>query len=333
MKKFIITALMATTTLGSFSAMAKPKIGFSIDDLRVERWTRDRDFFVQKAEELGAEVIVQSANASEATQIQQIENMITQGVDVIVIVPFNGQALRNVIEEAKEEDIKVISYDRLILDSDIDLYVSFDNVRVGELQSQAIVDVQPTGNYYLIGGSQLDNNAALFRKGQMNVLQPLVDKGDITIVGDQWAKDWLPEEAVKITENALTANDNKIDAIIASNDGLAGGAINVLEGQGLAGKVAVSGQDADINGVKRVIAGTQTMTVYKPLKLLAETVAQVAYDYAEDKDPEVSVNSVLDNGFKEVDSILLTPVTVTKDNIDDTIIADGFYTKEQIYGK
>lgn len=335
MKKLLSATLMVATalgTIGSLSASAKTKIGLSIDDLRVERWTRDRDFFVAKAEELGAEVIVQSANAQEATQIQQIENMITQGVDVLVIVPFNGKALSNVIEEAKAEGIEVVSYDRLILDSDIDVYISFDNVGVGEIQAQGLVDVKPTGNYYLIGGSQLDNNAFMFREGQMNVLKPLADKGDITILGDQWAKDWLPEEAVKITENALSANDNKIDAIVASNDGLAGGAIQALTAQGLAGQTAVSGQDADLEGIKRIVAGTQTVTVYKPLKLIAETAAQLAVDLAEDK--EISgVTTQLDNGKKQVDSVLLTPIGVTKDNIDATVIADGFYTKEQVYGQ
>lgn len=331
MKKIFTAALVAATALTSFSAMAKPKIGLSIDDLRVERWTRDRDYFVAKAEELGAEVIVQSANAQEATQIQQIENMIAKGVDVIVIVPFNSKALSNVIDEAKAEGINVISYDRLILDSDIDLYISFDNVRVGEMQAQALVDAKPKGNYYLIGGSQLDNNAFLFREGQMNVLQPLADKGDITILGDQWAKDWLPEEALKITENALAANDNKIDAIVASNDGLAGAAIQALDAQGLTEKVVVSGQDADLQGIKRIVEGSQTVTIYKPLKLIAETAAQVAFDMAEDK--EVETNSALNNGKKEVSAILLDPIAVTKDNIDETVIADGFYTKEQVYGK
>ncbi len=331
MKKLFTAALVAATALTSFSAMAKPKIGLSIDDLRVERWTRDRDYFVAKAEELGAEVIVQSANASEATQIQQIENMITKGVDVIVIVPFNGKALSNVIEEAKAEGIDVISYDRLILDSDIDLYISFDNVRVGEMQAQELVDAKPQGNYYLIGGSQLDNNAFMFREGQMNVLQPLADKGDIKILGDQWAKDWLPEEALKITENALAANDNKIDAIVASNDGLAGGAIQALAAQGLAGNVVVSGQDADLQGIKRIVDGTQTVTIYKPLKLIAETAAQVAVDYAEDK--MVETTKSLDNGKKEVPAILLDPIAVTKDNLDATVIADGFYTEAQVYGK
>ncbi len=331
MKKILSAVLLAATAL-SVPASAKVKIGFSIDDLRVERWTKDRDFFVSKVESLeDAEVIVQSANANESTQIQQIENMISQGVDVIVIVPFNGKALSNVIEDAKAEGIPVIAYDRLINDSDIDVYVSFDNVRVGEMQAQALVDVKPEGNYYLIGGSQLDNNAFLFRQGQMNVLQPHVDAGKINILGDQWAKDWLPEEAVRITENALTANDNKIDAIVASNDGLAGAAINVLDGQGLAGKVAVSGQDADLEGIKRVLNGTQTMTIYKPIKLLAETAAQTAYDLAMDK-PAEGITSTLDNGIKEVDSILLTPITVTKDNID-VVIEGGWHTKEDVYGK
>ncbi len=332
MKNIVSSLLTVATVVSSSVVYAAPKIGFSIDDLRVERWTRDRDYFVNKVEELGAEVIVQSANGSETTQIQQIENMLTQDIDVLVIVPFDSKSLTNVIKAAKAMGVDVISYDRLILDADIDTYISFDNVKVGELQAQAIVDKVPSGNYYLIGGSQLDNNASLFREGQLNVLQPLADKGEINILGDQWAKDWLVEEAVKITENALVVNDNKIDAIVASNDGLAGGAINVLEGQGLAGKVAVSGQDADLQGIRRIVEGTQTMTVYKPLKIIAETAAETAVAYANDEELS-GVNNSLNNGLKDVQAILLEPISVTKENIDDTIIADGFYTKEQVYGK
>lgn len=332
MKKILALALAAAFMITPIAANAKTKIGFSIDDLRVERWIRDRDFFTEKAKALGAEVIVQSANGSETTQIQQIENMITEGVKTIVIVPFNAKGLSNVIAEAKEAGIKVISYDRLILDADLDLYISFDNVKVGEMQAQGLVNVMPKGNYYLIGGSQLDNNASLFRKGQMNVLKPLVDKGDIKILGDQWAKDWLTEEALKITESALTANNNKIDAIVASNDNLAGGAIQALAAQKLAGKTAVSGQDADLTAIHRIKEGTQTMTVYKSLKLIAETAAQQAVNLAEGKAP-TGVNDKIANGKKEVPTISLEIMSVTKNNIDETVIKDGFYTKEQVYNK
>ncbi len=307
-----------------------PKIGFSIDDLRVERWTRDRDYFTAAAEQLGAKVYVQSADASEQRQISQIENLISRGVDVLVIVPYNATVLNNAIREAKKSHIKVISYDRLILNADIDAYISFDNGMVGEMQAQGVVQAKPKGNYYLLGGAPTDNNAKILRDGQMKVLQPLIDKGDIKVVGKQWVKDWSASEAMSIVENALTANNNKIDGIVASNDGTAGGAIQALAAQKLAGVVAVSGQDADLAAVRRVIAGTQTMTVYKPLKLIASEAAKMAVQLARGEKP--GFNAQYDNGAKKVDTMLLKPTLLNKSNAN-ILVTDGFYTQAQLSGK
>jgi len=307
----------------------KPEIGFCIDDLRVERWSRDRDYFVAAATKLGAKVSVQSADASEARQISQIENLISRGVDVIVIVPFNSKTLGNVVAEAHKAGIKVVSYDRLILDADVDAYISFDNEKVGELQAQGVFNAQPKGNYFLLGGAPTDNNAKMLREGQLKVLKPAIDRGDVKIVGQQWVPEWSAATALRITEDALTANNNKIDAIVASNDGTAGGAIQALAAQKMAGKVPVSGQDADLAAVKRVIAGTQTMTVYKPLKLIAGEAAQLAVNLAKGDKP--AYNAKYDNGKKQVDTVLLQPTLLTKSNVD-VVIKDGFYTQAQLAG-
>ncbi|MES2151228.1 MAG: D-xylose ABC transporter substrate-binding protein [Pseudomonadota bacterium] len=324
-------AVMMVCASGPASADGKnPKIGFSIDDLRLERWVRDRDYFLAAAEQLGAKVFVQSADASEQRQIAQIENLISRGVDVLVIVPYNATVLNNAIREAKKSNIKVVSYDRLILNADIDAYISFDNTLVGEMQAQGVVQQKPKGNYYLLGGAPTDNNAKMLREGQMKVLQPLVDKGDVKIVGKQWVRDWSASEAMAIIENALTANNNKIDGIVASNDGTAGGAIQALAAQKLSGKVAVSGQDADIAAVRRVIAGSQAMTVYKPLKLIASEAAKLAVQLVRNEKP--AYNAQYDNGVKKVNTVLLKPTSLTKANID-LLVTDGFYTKAQLSGK
>ena len=312
------------------ASKAHPEIGFCIDDLRVERWSRDRDYFVAAAEKLGAKVSVQSADASEQRQISQIENLISRGVDVIVIVPFNSKALTNVVAEAKKAGIKVVSYDRLILDADVDAYISFDNEKVGELQAQGVYNVRPKGNYFLLGGAPTDNNAKMLRQGQLKVLQPAIDRGDIKVVGSQWVPEWSASAALGIVENALTANNNKIDAVVASNDGTAGGAIQALAAQKLAGKVPVSGQDADLAAVKRVIAGTQTMTVYKPLKLIASEAAQLSVALAKGEAPKY--NAQYDNGTQKVDTVLLQPTQLTKDNVN-LVVKDGFYTQAQIGGQ
>lgn len=328
-KPFLLS-VAATLTLFSTQLTAKDlTIGMSIDDLRLERWQKDRDIFVKKAESMGAKVFVQSANGDAGAQISQIENMINRNVDVLVIIPFNGEVLGNVIAEAKKEGIKVLAYDRLINNADIDFYVSFDNEKVGELQAQSVVEKVPQGNYFLMGGSPVDNNAKLFRKGQMKVLQPLIDSGKIKVVGDQWVDSWLAEKALQIMENALTANKNNIDAVVASNDATAGGAIQALSAQGLSGKVAISGQDADLAGIKRIVEGTQTMTVYKPITKLADTAAEMAVTLAKNEKPQA--NAELNNSLKNVPAYLLDPIAVNKDNIDDTIIKDGFHSKEAIY--
>lgn len=328
-KSTLLTAA-AVLALAFNTAYAKDlRIGLSIDDLRLERWQKDRDIFVKKAEELGAKVFVQSANGDAAAQISQIENMLNKDIDVLVIIPFNGEVLGNVISEAKKEGVKVLAYDRLINNADLDFYISFDNEKVGELQAKSIVAVKPQGNYFLMGGSPVDNNAKLFRKGQMKVLQPLIDSKKIKVVGDQWVDSWLAEKALQIMENALTANNNNIDAVVASNDATAGGAIQALSAQGLAGKVAISGQDADLAGIKRIISGTQTMTVYKPITKLANTAAEIAVKLG--KNEKIASNSELNNGLKAIPAYLLDPIAVDKNNIDETIIQDGFHTKESIY--
>ncbi|HGO5815867.1 TPA: D-xylose ABC transporter substrate-binding protein [Mannheimia haemolytica] len=327
--KLLAVAAATLMALGNASVAKDLKIGMSIDDLRLERWQKDRDIFVNKAESLGAKVFVQSANGDATAQISQIENMLNKDIDVLVIIPFNGEVLSNVIAEAKKEGVKVLAYDRLINNADVDFYVSFDNEKVGELQAKSIVEQKPEGNYFLMGGSPVDNNAKLFRKGQMKVLQPLIDSGKIKVVGDQWVDSWLAEKALQIMENALTANKNNIDAVVASNDATAGGAIQALSAQGLSGKVAISGQDADLAAIKRIIAGTQTMTVYKPITNLADKAAEIAVVLG--KNEKVESNAQLNNGMKEVPAYLLEPVVVTKENIDDTVIKDGFHTKDAVY--
>lgn len=330
-KRFIIFTLIITFLVGaSLSAVAQDiTIGFSMDDLRLERWQHDRDFFVERAEELGAEVMVQSADGDSMTQLSQAENLITQGIDVLVVVPRDGQIMGSIVREAHANGVPVLAYDRILNDSMVDYYISFDNYYVGTLQAQFLVDRQPEGKYFMLGGSPTDNNAHLLRDGQMEVIQPYVDDGSIEIVGDQWVDGWSAETALNIIENALTANDNDIDAIVASNDSTAGGAVEALKEQGLDGEVLVSGQDADLAACQRVVEGTQTMTVYKPIRDLATNAAEVAIKMAEGE--EVETNNTVHNGEYDVPSILLEPVPVNKDNMVDTVIKDGFHELEDVY--
>lgn len=305
-------------------------IGLSLDTLREERWQRDRDLFVQRCGELGARVLVQAANNDEAVQNSQAENLLTQGVDVLVVAPHNSKTSATIVESAHRAGVPVIAYDRLINDADVDLYLSFDNERVGELQAGYAVKRAPKGNYVLIGGSPADNNAILYHQGQMKVLQPYADRHEINILTDQYAADWQPVEALKIMENALTRHDNHVDAVVAANDGLAGGAIQALAEQKLAGKTVVTGQDAELTACQRIVAGSQSMTVYKPIKGLATKAAEIAVAMAK-KQPFEKPSRQLNNGFKNVPSVLLEPIAVDRDNMDSTVVADGFHMREQVY--
>jgi D-xylose transport system substrate-binding protein len=307
---------------------AKPLIGFSIADLKEERWQRDRQMFMDEANRLGAEVIVQDASGDPNTQIQQCENMLVRGVKVLVVVPKNADAAGPIVEKAHAKGCKVICYDRLITNSSPDLYVSFDNVKVGEIQAQEILNRVPEGNYLELTGDPGDKNAGMVQQGHMNVLKAAIDAGKIKIVLTQACDKWLGSEARRITEDALTKY--KINAIVASNDGTAAGAIAALEAKKLAGKVLISGQDADLLNCQYVVQGKQTVTVYKPIKKLATFCAGAAVSLAKGEDVQ-GVNTKINNGTSEVPTVFLDPIPVTKDNMDQTVVLDGYHSKEEVY--
>jgi D-xylose transport system substrate-binding protein len=309
--------------------MKKVRIGLSMDTLKEERWQRDRDLFVKKAEALGAQVLVQAANGNDALQNSQAENLLTQGVDVLVVVPHNGVTAGSIVKAAHAAGKKVISYDRLIQHADVDLYLSFDNVEVGRLQGQYLVEHAPRGNYVLIGGAPTDNNAKMLREGQMKALKPLIDRGEIKIVSDQWAKEWQASEALKHTENALSKAKNDVVAILASNDGTAGGVISALKQQKLDGKVLVTGQDADLAACQRIAEGSQTMTIYKPISMLAEKAAEIAVAMA--RGETVKTNTKVPNGKIEVPAVLLVPQVVDSKNMESTILKDGFHRRQDVF--
>src|SRR6476620_3506372 len=242
-------------------------IGFSMDTLKEERWQRDKDLVEKHAKELGMQGLVQVANGDDNLQIKQAENLLTQNVDVLIVAPHNADVAASIVEAAHRQGVPVISYDRLIKNSDVDLYISHQVIKIGEMQAKYLLDHvnKKPANFVIVGGSPTDNNALLLHQGQMNILKPAVDRGDVKIVADQYAKEWQASAALNIVENALTQANNQVDAVVASNDGTARGAVQALEGQNLAGKVLVSGQDADLASLKLIVEGKQTMSIYKPI--------------------------------------------------------------------
>jgi len=305
-------------------------IGFSMDTLKEERWQRDKDLVEKRAKELGVQVNVQVANGDDNLQIKQAENLLTQGVDVLIVAPHNGEVAASIVEAAHRQGVPVIAYDRLIRNSDVDLYISHQVVKMGEMQAQYLLDHvnKKPANFIIVGGSPTDHNAILLHQGQMNVLKPAVDRGDVKIVTDQYAKEWQASAALNIVENALTQANNQVDAVVASNDGTARGAVQALEGQNLAGKVLVSGQDADLASLKLIVEGKQTMTIYKPIQPLANGAVDAAVKLA--RGEKVETTETIDNGFKKVPAILLEPIAVDRNNLLGTVVKDGYQKLEEI---
>jgi D-xylose transport system substrate-binding protein len=308
-------------------------IGLSLDTLKEARWQRDRDLMLARAHSQGAEVLVQSANSDDARQIADVQALLTRRVNVLVIVPHDGTAMARAVAMAHDVGVPVIAYDRIIRDSDLDLYVSFDNVRVGELQAKYVVEHLPTpgkGRIVRIYGSKADNNAKLFKEGQDDVLKPYIDRHDIQVIHEDWADDWKPENAKKIVNAAISEHGTGFDAILASNDGTAGGAIQALSEEGLAGKILVTGQDAELVACQRIVAGTQAMTVYKPLERLADSAIDLAVRMARGR--AVVARQTVFNGKIDVPSVLSDVVVTTRDNMMDTVIRDGFLSRQDVYG-
>ena len=322
-----------STTASSSQSSATIRIGLSLDTLKELRWAQDRDFMIQHAQANSASVTTFVADSDDQTQISQIENLIAQKVNVLIIVAHDAKAVAPTIAEAHNAGIKVIAYDRLILNSDVDMYVSFDSTKVGQYEASNVISAVPktiaVPNVMLVGGSPTDNNALLVHTGVMSVLQPLVAAGKAKIVFDQYTANWDPDIAYANVKQYL-AGGGKVDAIVAANDGMASGVVKALQEAGLSGKIPVSGQDAELPAVQRLVAGTQTVTVYKPIKTLAYKAVDVALALAKGQVP--AATGTVNNGQKDVLAYLLNPVAVTKDNIKSTVIKDGFLSSKDVYG-
>ena len=325
---FAIFVASMNLSFAQAPAGEKPKIGFSIEAMKGERWQTDLASFNERARQLGAVVISDNANGDDDLQLRQVKEMIKAGIKVLVLLPHDTSKAGLIVDAAKSANVKVISYDRLAQNSDVDLYVSFDRPAMGRMQAEYLLSLAPKGNYVLIAGSPNDEGAKVLHDEQMKVLKPYIDRGDVKIVGDSYTKEWLPSEAYIHMLAAIEASQGNIAAVVASNDGMATGAIQALRDRNLAGKVLVSGQDADLANIICVAEGTQTMTIYKPIPAEATRAAEEAVRLA--KGEKADSDATVNNGKKMVPAILLKPVLVTKDNIKTTVVKDGFETLKEI---
>lgn len=309
----------------------KIKIGFSMDTLKEERWVRDKDAFEAHCKKLNVDCVITVANNLADKQANDVDNLLTQCVDALVIAPHDATQAATMVDKAKAQSVPVISYDRLINSDKIDLYISHQVPVIGKKMAEYALAKKPKGNYVMVYGASTDNNSHIMKKAQLEVLKAAIDKGDVKILVEQHALDWKREEAQKIVENALTQFNNKIDVIIASNDGTASGAVEALSAQGLAGQVLVTGQDAELSALQSIAEGKQTMTVYKPIIPLASGAVEAAIKLAK-KEPLTGTTMFMNDAIKkDVTAILLEVQTVDKDNLVDTVIKDAFATYEDVY--
>ena len=305
----------------------KIQIGVSFDSFVVERWERDRDVFVSVAKEMGAEVNVQNANGDIEEQKKQLDYFIKKGMDVIVIVCIDSNELKGHVQKAKDAGIKVIAYDRLIKNADVDLYISFDNEKVGSMMAQALINEGIAGGSVLmLEGSSADNNVFLVEKG----FRQTMNRYNVTILDQMYADGWQSElAATYIYENRELVS--QADAIMCGNDSMASKTVHALSEMRLADDILVVGQDADLEACQRIVEGTQVMTVYKPVEKLAKRAAECAVLLAKGEEIEGEDVSAINDGSYQITYVSLEPISVNAYNMNEVIIGSGFHLKEDVY--
>jgi D-xylose transport system substrate-binding protein len=309
-------------------------VGVSWNNYQEERWAKWDEPALKDAIEAGGGTYVSNdAKSSAETQASNMENLISQGANVLVVLAQDGTAVIPAVQDALSQGVPVIAYDRLIEDPDV-LYITFDNQLVGEMQAQALFDIQPSGNWVIIKGNSADANADFLRAGAEKVIGDAVTAGDINIVGETYTDNWDPANAQTEMEQFLTAENNDIQVALVQNDGMAGGAIAALEAQGLAGQVPVSGQDGDLAALNRVALGTQTVDVWKDARELGKAAGESAIALCGNPDPSAvsGASTFTTPGGNDVSAIQLTPIPITQDNLSVVVDAGWISTDELCKG-
>ncbi len=323
-----VVAVVASVVFGTTAFAQQITVGVSWSNFQEERWKTDEAAIKAALDAAGASYISADAQSSSSKQLSDVESLIAQGANALIILAQDASAVGPAVQAASDEGIPVIAYDRLIEDSRA-FYLTFDNVEVGRMQARAVLAAQPTGNYVMIKGSPTDPNADFLRGGQQEVLQAAIDAGDITIVAEAYTDGWVPANAQRNMEQILTAQDNKVDAVVASNDGTAGGAVAALTAQGMEG-LPVSGQDGDHAALNRVAIGTQTVSVWKDARALGTAAGEIAAALAGDGMAKIAGAAEWTSpSGTTLNSMFLAPVPITIDNLG-VVIDAGWISKEAL---
>lgn len=332
--KIIITILILLMVVPFISVYGAPKkltIGLAFENTLNERWSKEVKFFVAEIERLGGTVVLLDAQGNQTTQNSQIEKLISQKVDVLVVLPVNPKDAAASVASAKKAGIPVMAYSRIILNANLDCFVGSDVMDSGRTLAKAAVAKVPKGNYIIINGAPTDLNAKLEQQGYMEVLKPYIARKDINIVFEQWCDNWDTDKAMAATENALTQTKNKIDVALVANDSMATGVVQALKAQKLAGKVFVTGINAEIAALQRIAEGTQAVTLLSPSKEFAVAAAQGAFEMAKTKKAPKLATGKVNNGFKDIPQIKINTTLVVQKNMPETVIKSGFAKADDVY--
>ncbi|MWD28880.1 D-xylose ABC transporter substrate-binding protein [Aquicoccus sp. SCR17] len=330
-RTLVFAAALAAGSVGATAGFAQDDltVGVSWSNFQEERWKTDEAAIKKALDAAGAEYVSADAQSSSSKQLSDVESLLAQGVDALIILAQDSQAIGPAVEAAFREGVPIVGYDRLIED-DRAFYLTFDNIEVGRMQARAVLEQQPEGNYVMIKGSPTDPNADFLRGGQQEVLQEAIDSGKITIVGEAYTDGWLPANAQRNMEQILTAENNEVDAVVASNDGTAGGVVAALTAQGMEG-IPVSGQDADHAALNRVAKGTQTVSVWKDSRELGKRAAEIALELASGT-PMSDIEGAEEWTSPAGTTLwaeFLEPVPVTKENLD-VVVDAGWIGKDEL---
>ncbi len=330
MKSSIKLLSLFLIVLFSCQTQEKFKVGFLIPNSKSDRYIKEQTYFSNKIQELGGEAIIKSAEYDDQVQIQQAQELIDQGAQVLVVNSVNQNTAAAMVRYAHSKNVKVIAYDRMISNCDLDYYLSFDNLKVGKLMADYTLKLKPKGNYLIIGGDKADQNALFVKNGQLQQLEPYIKSGDIKIGFNIFVEDWSGDNAKYYLSNYMNLGGEQPDVILSSYDGMTTSMIEVLKENNIAGSVIITGQDAELQACKNIIEGYQTMTIYKPLKPLAEKAAELCKKII-DNEKITDATATQSNGMIEVPAIFLEPVVVDKNNLKETVIADGHFKEDELF--
>lgn len=326
MKKIVLRSLILGVAISgciamlSFKGTEKIKVGFLVHDLVADRWLMDMENFTNKVADLGGEAITRNGLGDAETQVEQGKRLIDEGVKVIVVVPQDGKVLAKLVDYADKKGATIIAYDRMIVDCDLHYYISYNSVQVGELMAEYALKAKPKGNYVILNGPSSDNNALLVRKGIMNKLKGSIDAGKVKVLLEKEMSSWYALSSMSVMDEFVQRNKLPIDAVITGADDLASGVIDVLKSSNIRIPV-ITGQDASVDACRNIILGNQSMTIYKSVKKLSSEAALLSMKIA--RGEKVDFTSTMNNGKKEVPSILFDPIVVDKSNLKTTVIQDG----------